>query len=170
MEPLIKVPRSSHKGKPPWTSTELQRSLLDMGISSTLWRLSKLSWVSYGMRWWPGLCVTWRVPAEKAPFQAAHSSCQHHSGKETCWYPPTMGSCLAPCSPVPANAAGAHGSKGADQCHHTSPHSLLFLHSSSSSSLLLLPNTLGCPFVCYNHPMHTLSSLLGPRSRVWEIP
>lgn len=124
-----------------------------MGISSTLWRLSKLSWVSYGMRWWPGLCVTWRVAAEKAPFQAAHGSCQHHSGKETCWYPPAMGSCLAPCSPIPANTSAGHASKGADQCHHTSPHSApqqnpqQHLFASASSKYAQVP-------LCVLYPPH----------------
>lgn len=46
-----------------------------MGISSALWRLSRLSWVSRSARRWPGLCVTWWMPAEKAPFQAARGSC-----------------------------------------------------------------------------------------------
>lgn len=144
-----------------------------MGISCTLWRLSKLSWVSYGMKWCPGLCVPWRVPAKKAPFRAAHGSCQHHPGKETCWYPLPWAPALlpAPCSSLPANAAAAPAYKGADPPRQ--PPLAALLHSrthSGSSLLLLLPNMLRCLFVCFNHPIHTLSILLGPRSHVWGIP
>lgn len=161
VEPLIKEPRSSHGGKLPWAFTELERGLLDMGISSALWRLSRLSWVSHSVRQWPGLYVTRWMPAEKAHFQAVHGSCQSHSEEETCWHSPATGTPPCPCSPLLATAAAAHISKGADQCHHASPHLVAPLHGrtcSSSSLFFLLLNLPKCArtAVC---PAHNVSPL-----------
>lgn len=116
--------------------------------------------------------MSWRMPAEKSPFQAAHGSCQHHSGKETCWYPP-------PCSllPSPCQSSSSSSSTCLRGCtplppHHCQPHSAL-LHSrtgSSSSLLLLLPKVFRCPAVCCNQPTHTLAASLAPGAMGGEFP
>lgn len=143
-----------------------------MGILSALWRLSRLSWVSHGARWWPGLFVTWWMPAEKAPFQAARGSCQHRSAEEICWHPPAAGT--LPRSPLPAAAVASHASKCAAQRHGAGPHLIPPLHGrthSDSALVFRLPKSARVPVGVLHpslHPIRIPSSLLDLGSHAWD--
>lgn len=147
-----------------------------MGILPALWRLSRLSWVSHGARRWPGLCITWWMPAEKAPFQAARGSFQRHSVEETCWHHPAMHT--LPCSllPIPGHHSSSTCLEG---CRPVPPHQppprrsppwqdpqeLCFGFASSKSAQVPICVPHRSP-----HRIRILSSILGPGSFAWEAP
>lgn len=78
---------------------------------------------------------------------------------------------LLPCSLLPSPCHGSSSAHLKGHSHHSSPHSLLFPTAEPTAAPLCFCFSRICSGVpLCNHPLRTLSSLLGPGSHVWGVP